>query len=65
MYLGHFGLSEPPFAHSSTTDFFYEGATGARRWMRSFMCSRTVRELKALSRSQAMPAAAKPRYAGR
>ncbi|SOD40136.1 ExeA family protein [Nitrosovibrio sp. Nv4] len=26
MYLGHFGLSEPPFAHSSTTDFFYEGA---------------------------------------
>src|SRR5687768_4669446 len=26
MYLGHFGLSEQPFAHSSITDFFYEGA---------------------------------------
>ncbi len=26
MYLGHFGLSEQPFAHSPITDFFYEGA---------------------------------------
>ena len=26
MYLGHFGLSQQPFAHSSITDFFYEGA---------------------------------------
>lgn len=26
MYFGHFGLSEPPFAHSSTTEFFYEGS---------------------------------------
>lgn len=26
MYLGHFGFSEQPFADSSVTDFFYEGA---------------------------------------
>lgn len=26
MYLGHFGLFEQPFAHTSITDFFYEGA---------------------------------------
>ena len=25
MYLGHFGLSEPPFAHTTTDDSFYEG----------------------------------------
>lgn len=25
MYLGHFGLSEQPFAHTITDDFFYEG----------------------------------------
>ncbi len=38
MYLSHFGLSEQPFAHIPVTDFFYEGANRAQRWMRSFMC---------------------------